>query len=235
MERFLLESNLRAEEEQVFSHSDHSAWKTHSTPAGVFKHCSVCLSGLTCPPMAWGFGCLSNQWQMVGGAVGIESLSRWAFEFLASTVSHSISQKNHSLYFLVTTFLDESECFLPGDIGQFLLLCDSNVQATSSHDLQSHFLPHFTPLLPHAAKFSLKWQTQLEDFQQGWTGNRAYRAFSRWADALKGPTDFFFFLPRTISRNNEQSVAHWFVSCIDSVNHPITMRYRRSYEVFCSA
>lgn len=153
--------------EQVFSHSDHSAWKTHSTPAGVFKHCSVCLSGLTCPPMAWGFGCLSNQWQMVGGAVGIESLSHWAFEFLASTVSHSISQKNHSLYFLVTTFLDESECFLPGDIGQFLLLCDSNVQATSSHDLQSHFLPHFTPLLPHAAKFSLKWQTQPEDFQWG--------------------------------------------------------------------
>ncbi len=27
---------------------------------------------------------------------------------------------------------------------------------------------------------------------QGWTGNRAYRAFSRWADALKGPTEFFF-------------------------------------------
>lgn len=99
---------------------------------------------------------------MVGGAVGIESLSHWAFEFLASTVSHSISQKKHSLYFLVTTFLDESECFLPRDIGQFYLLCDSNIQTTSSHDLQSHFLPHFTPLSPHAAKFSLKWQTKLE-------------------------------------------------------------------------
>ncbi len=27
---------------------------------------------------------------------------------------------------------------------------------------------------------------------QAWTGNRAYRAFSRWADALKGPTECFF-------------------------------------------
>ncbi len=24
---------------------------------------------------------------------------------------------------------------------------------------------------------------------QGWIGNRAYRAFSRWADAFKGPTE----------------------------------------------
>ncbi len=31
------------------------------------------------------------------------------------------------------------------------------------------------------------------DHVQGWIGNRAYRAFSRWADALKGPTEFFFF------------------------------------------
>ncbi len=30
-------------------------------------------------------------------------------------------------------------------------------------------------------------------WQQGWTGNRAYRVFSRWADALKGPTESFFF------------------------------------------
>ncbi len=29
-------------------------------------------------------------------------------------------------------------------------------------------------------------------------------------------------------------MAHWFV-CIDRVNHPITMGYRRSDEVFCSA
>ncbi len=35
---------------------------------------------------------------------------------------------------------------------------------------------------------------------QGWTGNRAYRAFSRWADALKGPTDFFFFAGTTSSQ-----------------------------------
>ncbi len=72
-------------------------------------------------------------------------------------------------------------------------------------------------------------------YQQGWTGNRAYRAFSRWADALKGPTEFFFFCQGPSRRDNEQSVAHWFVSCIDSVNHPITMRYRQSDEVFCSA
>ncbi len=67
---------------------------------------------------------------------------------------------------------------------------------------------------------------------QGWTGNRAYRAFSRWADALKGPTEVFFLPSR---RDSEQPVADWFVSCIDRVNHPITMRYRRSDEVFCSA
>ncbi len=30
-------------------------------------------------------------------------------------------------------------------------------------------------------------------------------------------------------------MAHWFVSCMDRVNHPITKRYRRSDEVFCSA
>ncbi len=30
-------------------------------------------------------------------------------------------------------------------------------------------------------------------------------------------------------------MAHWFVSCIDRVNHSITKRYRRSDEVFCSA
>ncbi len=32
--------------------------------------------------------------------------------------------------------------------------------------------------------------------RQGWTGNRAYRAFSRWADALKGPTDLLFFFAK---------------------------------------
>ncbi len=30
-------------------------------------------------------------------------------------------------------------------------------------------------------------------------------------------------------------MAHWFVSCIDRVNHPITKRYRQSDEVFRSA
>ncbi len=30
-------------------------------------------------------------------------------------------------------------------------------------------------------------------------------------------------------------MAHWFVSCIDCIKHPITTRYRRSDEVFCSA
>ncbi len=30
-------------------------------------------------------------------------------------------------------------------------------------------------------------------------------------------------------------MAHWFVSCMDRVNHPITKCYRRSDEVFCSA
>ncbi len=68
--------------------------------------------------------------------------------------------------------------------------------------------------------------------RQGWTGNRAYRAFSRWADTLKGPTECFFFTSR---RDSEQPVAHWFVSCIDSANHPITKRYRRIDEVFFSA
>ncbi len=29
--------------------------------------------------------------------------------------------------------------------------------------------------------------------EQGWIGIRAYRAFSRWADALKGPTECFLF------------------------------------------
>ncbi len=76
----------------------------------------------------------------------------------------------------------------------------------------------------------------LQYCSQGWTGNRAYRAFSRWADALKGPTEFFiFFCQGPSRRDSEQPVAHWFVSCIDSVNHPITMRYRQSDEVFCSA
>ncbi len=45
----------------------------------------------------------------------------------------------------------------------------------------------------------------------------------------------YFFCQGPSRRDNEQPVAHWFVSCIDSVNHPITMRYRRSDEVFCSA
>ncbi len=71
---------------------------------------------------------------------------------------------------------------------------------------------------------------------QGWIGNRAYRAFSQWADSFKGPTECFnFFCQGPSRRDNEQPVAHWFVSCIDSVNHPITMRYRQSDEVFCSA
>ncbi len=34
---------------------------------------------------------------------------------------------------------------------------------------------------------------------QGWIGNRAYRAFSRWADALKGPTAPFFMPSRRYS------------------------------------
>ncbi len=71
-------------------------------------------------------------------------------------------------------------------------------------------------------------------FHQGWIDNRAYRAFSRWADALKN-LFFIFYFQGPSRRDSEQPVAHWFVSCIDSVNHPITMRYRRSDEVFCSA
>ncbi len=54
-----------------------------------------------------------------------------------------------------------------------------------------------------------------------------------------GPTEFIYlfiyFCQGPSRRDNEQSVAHWFVSCIDSVNQPITMRYRQSDEVFCSA
>ncbi len=50
-----------------------------------------------------------------------------------------------------------------------------------------------------------------------------------------GPTDFFFFCQGPSRRDSEQPVAHWFVSCIDGVNHPITMCYRRSNEVFFSA
>ncbi len=44
----------------------------------------------------------------------------------------------------------------------------------------------------------------------------------------------FFFCQGPSRRDNERPVAHWFVSCIESVNHPITMRYRRSDEVFYS-
>ncbi len=50
---------------------------------------------------------------------------------------------------------------------------------------------------------------------------------------LRGRQKLFFFLPSR--RDSEQPVADWFVSCIDRVNHPITMRYRRSDDVFCSA
>ncbi len=68
---------------------------------------------------------------------------------------------------------------------------------------------------------------------QGWIGNRAYRAFSWSANALKGPTEcFFFFLP--LHRDSEQPVAHWFVSCIDSVNHTITMHYRGRNSYFAT-
>ncbi len=63
---------------------------------------------------------------------------------------------------------------------------------------------------------------------QGWIGNRAYRHLFRWADAFKTESFIFF----AITRDSRQQVAHWFVSCIDSVNHPITMRYRRSDEYF---
>ncbi len=47
---------------------------------------------------------------------------------------------------------------------------------------------------------------------------------------LRGRQNVFFDI-----RDSEQPVAHWFVSCIDSANHPITKRYRRIDEVFCSA
>ncbi len=53
---------------------------------------------------------------------------------------------------------------------------------------------------------------------------------------LRGRQKYFFlfvFLPSR--RDSEQPVADWFVSCIDRVNHPITMRYRRSDDIFCSA
>ncbi len=60
--------------------------------------------------------------------------------------------------------------------------------------------------------------------------SQSYRPFSQWANII-----FFFFRQGPSRRDNEQLVAHWFVSCIDSVNHPITMRYRRSDEEFCSA
>ncbi len=49
---------------------------------------------------------------------------------------------------------------------------------------------------------------------------------------LRGRQKFFFFF-FTITQG--QPVADWFVSCIDRVNHPITMRCRRSDDVFCSA
>ncbi len=46
---------------------------------------------------------------------------------------------------------------------------------------------------------------------------------------------FFFFCQGPSRTDSEQPVAHWFVSCIDCINHPITTRYRRNDEVFCSA
>lgn len=48
MEIFLLESELRAEEKHVVSHSDHLESKGRE---GAFKHFLVCWSGLTCPSM----------------------------------------------------------------------------------------------------------------------------------------------------------------------------------------
>ncbi len=56
---------------------------------------------------------------------------------------------------------------------------------------------------------SLEWH----ECVQGWIGNRA---FSRWADALKGPTECFFvgfFCQGSSCRDSEQPVSHWFVSC----------------------
>ncbi len=51
---------------------------------------------------------------------------------------------------------------------------------------------------------------------------------------LRGRQNVFVFLPSC--RDSEQPVAHWFVSCIDSISHPTTKRYRRSdIEVFCFA
>ncbi len=53
---------------------------------------------------------------------------------------------------------------------------------------------------------------------QGWIDNRAYSWWKIHFPELfcQGPS----------RRDNEQLVTHWFVSCIDSVNHSITMRYR---------
>ncbi len=42
---------------------------------------------------------------------------------------------------------------------------------------------------------------------------------------------FFFFFAKDHHAGTASS--QWFVSCIDSVNHPITMRYRWSDKVFC--
>ncbi len=68
-------------------------------------------------------------------------------------------------------------------------------------------LPSFPFSLPHGSGMFMisdvipLIQAMEEACDQGWTGNRVYRAFSRWADALKGPTEFFFFfLPRTIKQ-----------------------------------
>ncbi len=70
----------------------------------------------------------------------------------------------------------------------------ANVLPTSCKDKSNKIQDYY------AEKFIICWENSSFDaFQQGWTGNRAYRAFSRWADALKGPTDFyllFFFFAK---------------------------------------
>ncbi len=58
------------------------------------------------------------------------------------------------------------------------------------------------------------WQ---HSYIQGWIGNR--HTLSRWADALKGPTECFFFFCH--QQGQRAASAQWFVSCIDSINHQL--------------
>ncbi len=71
-----------------------------------------------------------------------------------------------------------------------------------------------------------------------WGGGGGYFAFTAArAGLVIGHTGHFPSRPTHLrGRQNVVVVAsaHWFVSCIDSVHHPITLLYRQRNQVFCS-